>query len=384
MMSFCFSGLPLQNRILCVTFMHIMQLRRKGRPRGSGAIYEDIAAKIGAQLSAGNFPAGRRVPSFRQFAKEFGVSIKTIQRAVGILKTEGRLCVRPDRPTMAAIGAPLSSITEGAVALVLRGTIASTLGGWGAEMVRGVFEGVDKSGRTLVVLQHSERWRQEFPAGLRNLPLKGVLVVGPVIPDLLQQYQTLGHPVVILDQPISGHKIHSVSVANFDAAFDATQRVIARRHRKIAFINYFLISIRNVDPDAKERQAGFVAACKDAGLHPSQYKVFMAGLDGRSPVISEVVSAGFSAVVTANSFHARQIETVAAAARLKVPQDISVVAFRPSGSQDRDWSGPQSDFTEFGRLGVKIIERPPATFETLRVKTVWNEGNSLAAPPRQK
>ena len=358
-----------------------MHQRRNGRPHGDSPIYASIAAQIGKQLSAGDWPPGQRVPSYRHFAKRFGVSVKTIQRALAILKVEGRLCVRPDRPTVAAIGASLSSIVEDSVVLVLRSTLGELMNGWAQEMIRGVMQGVQKTGYTLIVLQHSSRWRREFPAGLRDLPLKGVLLMGPLIPDLLKQYETLGHPVVLLDQPVSECQLHSVSVANFEAAFDATMRMIARRHRKIAFINYFLKSIRNVDPDARERQAGFLAACREAGLNKAQYKVFMAGLDGRSAAVTDVVRSGFTAVLTANNYHANQIESVASESRLKIPKDLSVITFRTSAPLERDWTGPQTDFTEFGRLGMRILERRPSTVETVRLKTQWNEGNSLGSTP---
>jgi DNA-binding LacI/PurR family transcriptional regulator len=353
--------------------------KRRGRPTGGCARYLEIAGDLRKRLSGSEWPTGKRIPSFRNLALHYAVSIKSIQRAVAVLKSEGHLCVRPDRPTIAAIGAPLAKILESGIAVVLRNSLQEMHHGSGLDLWHGIVKSVEKSGCALVVLQHLNRWRHEFPAGLSEMPLKGVLLPGPHTTDSLRQYESLKLPVVLLDQPGEEFKINSVSVANYKGAYDATMRLITLKHRRLAFVSYFLTSIHVVDPDARERQAGFVAACKQAGLKEEQYKVFMAGLSPSSAAVSEILRTrpAFTGIVTANPFHATMIEREAGAQGLQIARDLSVAAFGPKHIPGRNWSGPRIDFTEFGALGMKLLQRQPAEPEHIRVRPVWHDGDSV-------
>src|SRR4051812_37647790 len=232
----------------------VHEAKQRGRPRREGARYLEIAGDLRKRLSAAEWAVGKRVPSFRNLALHYGVSIKTIQRSAAVLKSEGHLCVRPDRPTTAALGAPLQSIIENGIAIVLRYSLHGMDQGSPLELWRGVVKGVEKANCTMVVLQHTSRWRHEYPAGLGDLPLKGVLLMGPHKADILRQYESMKLPVVLLDQPEEGFKLNSISVANYRGAHDATMRLIELKHRRLAFVSYFLTSIHLVDPDARERQ----------------------------------------------------------------------------------------------------------------------------------
>jgi len=361
------------------------QPKRRGQAPDFTSRHSAIARDIARRLASGEWPVGNRIPSFRQFARGYEVSLGTIQRALGALKTEGRVRITPDRPTLAALGAPLSSVMEGAIALVLGKRLPVVLQpGLYESIWRGIVDGVAKADSTLIILQHANRWQHEYPAGLRHLPLRGLLLLGPLPAGLLKQYEALGLPVVLLDQPGARFRLHSVTVANHDAASDATSRLIARGHRQIAFVRSVVGSIQEIDPDAKERQAGFAAACKQAGLKQSQYRVFSAGFGDSSAAVQELIRSTprFTAVLTASDVHAKQTAGAARAAGLSIPRDLSVVTFGSSLPLSRDWSGPRVDFEEFGRIGVEILRRKPRTIQHVPVGAVWHDGDSFGPPPR--
>jgi DNA-binding LacI/PurR family transcriptional regulator len=360
--------------------------RRSGQDASPTAGYRGVAEEIARRLDRGEWPVGTRLPSFRRFAREYDVSLGTIQRALGALKTEGRVRITPDRPTEAALGASLSSVMEGAVALVLGKRLPVVLQPGSYEFIwRGIVDGVAKADSTLIILQHANRWQHEYPAGLRHLPLRGVLLLGPLPPGLLRQYEALGLPVVLLDQPGARFRLHSVTVANYDAAADATSRLLSAGHRQIAFVRSVVGSIRDIDPDAKERQAGFAAACKQAGLEAGhQFRVFSAGFGDSSAAVQDLVRSTprFTAVLMASDAHAKQMASAARAAGLSIPRDLSVVTFRSPLALSRDWSGPQVDFEELGRIGVEILRRKPRTIQHVRVGAAWHDGDSCGPPPR--
>lgn len=52
-------------------------------------LYEQLAELIRAQILSGEIPAGRRVPSMRELTQEHGISHRTVDSAMQLLKAEG-------------------------------------------------------------------------------------------------------------------------------------------------------------------------------------------------------------------------------------------------------------------------------------------------------
>jgi DNA-binding LacI/PurR family transcriptional regulator len=356
---------------------------KPGRPRSASPRYGAIADDIARRLAARQWQVGRRLPSFREFARNYGVSIHTIHRAFASLKADGRVQIRPHRATVAALGASLESILKHAIGVVSSRHIADS---WPALFWNGIAQGAKASDSTLVVLQAEERWRFEFPAGLRDLPLSGVLLLGPLRPELLKQYETLKLPVVLIDQPGDEYNFHSVSVANYEAGFDAASRLIALGHRRLAFMGNIISSLQAIDPDARQRQAGFIAACSQGGLKEKHYKIFLAANKIARQTIQNVFGSTppFTAVVTTTDNLATQIAKTAEAKGLQIPRDLSIITVRTSQIQTRNWTGPQIDLDEFGRVAVDILRRKPVAPQHIHLKLKWHDGDTFAPPPKRR
>ncbi|MDT0306098.1 GntR family transcriptional regulator [Streptomyces sp. DSM 44917] len=56
---------------------------------GPEYVYVQIAERIAAQIAAGRFPPGARLPSERELAERFGVSYGTVRRATDELRERG-------------------------------------------------------------------------------------------------------------------------------------------------------------------------------------------------------------------------------------------------------------------------------------------------------
>lgn len=354
---------------------------RPGRPPGATPRYRTIAEDLGRRLAAKEWPAGQRIPSFHQLARDYGVGIKTIQLALKVIESEGRVCIRPDRPTVAAIGLPLITLMKTALGVVINHGIARTCEpGGDQELWHGIARHADRIGLTLVVLSDDRIWKKEFPAGLRELPLAGLLLCGPFSEMVLRQYEKMSVPKILLDQPGADCKFHSVAVANYEGAFDTTLQLIERGHRRLAFIRSLVGSLNDVDPDSKERQVGFVAACKKARLKDDDTRVFSAGFNKTSPAIKELVRTvpAFTAILCANADHAVKAEREAESIGVIVPRDLSIASFRAASATGRDWSGPQINFEEFGRIGIDLLVNKPRQIKRVRVETTWHEGETIA------
>jgi DNA-binding LacI/PurR family transcriptional regulator len=359
--------------------------RRKGRPPRGNCRYRTIAADIVRRLDSGEWPVGKPMPSFRLLAQSYGVGTKTIQLALNVLRHDGRVSIEAKRPMLASLGRPLSTLLTKSLGIVMNSGIASTCNPGNVHSLwRGIALNAHRIGLTLVMLSDDRLWKKEFPAGLRDLPLSGILLTGPFPDYLLRQYASLEVPIVLLDQPGDGYALHSVSVGNYEAAYDATMRLIQLGHERIAFARSIVGSLKNIDPDSKEREEGFRAACRKSGVDTGQ--VFSVGFHAvGSPAARAIVrfKPAFTAVLCATSAHAEQVSREARSAGLRVPRDLSIATFECRGRWTPDWSGPHIDFEEFGRLGIDLLIRKPKSPQHIRVKTTWNEGDSIAPAPRR-
>lgn len=56
---------------------------------GPEPLYEQVAADIERRIGEGEFPPGRKIPSARAMADEYGVSTRTTEAAIGLLREKG-------------------------------------------------------------------------------------------------------------------------------------------------------------------------------------------------------------------------------------------------------------------------------------------------------
>jgi DNA-binding LacI/PurR family transcriptional regulator len=328
-----------------------------------------LAADLRRRLMSGEWRTGMPVPSCRELAVSYGVGYQVARLALKTLGAEGHIRLESRRAARASFGAPLCRLISDVVALILTRRIHNAFGNEERRSLwRGIERALGENQYPLLVLHHEERWRTENPAGLRELPLRGLLLVGPFAQTALRHYENLSIPAVLIDQPGTGLNLHSVAVANHQAAYDATKRVIEKGHRRIAFVRTITRSINAIDPDSKERESGFVAACTEAGFKNSQYAVFSA-FAGQSRKTSSAAAElinfvpRFTAVITDNPGNAEHLAVTARLAGLEIPRMLSIVTFHAAGHGERDWTGPQSDFEKLGRAGVDILRHLPKQFE---------------------
>jgi DNA-binding GntR family transcriptional regulator len=63
--------------------------------------YEQVAAVIAAAIESGELPRGKRLPSQERLAQMAGVSKRTVQNALAVLKEQGTVHARPGLGTFA-------------------------------------------------------------------------------------------------------------------------------------------------------------------------------------------------------------------------------------------------------------------------------------------
>ena len=359
--------------------------RRRGRPADPQARYRQVAADLRARLRAGDPPPGAPLPSLRQLASSLRAGEFTVRLAVELLKREGRLTASPRRRLVARPEAEARGALDGLILQVSSLRLdALHRGPYSDGLIRGVQSAAGRAGSPLLIL-HDRHFRGALPTDALDLPVRGVVLVGHFGDRTLRAYERLGVPVVMTDEPCSRAGMHSVTVDNFEAARDATARLLAAGHRRIAFVRYVQVDMKRVDPDARERQEGFFAALGQAGLPRSAGRVFNS-LDGdtaASPAIRGVVLARppFTAVLSASGFRAELVARAAESLGRSVPGDLSLACFQSTDADYGRFSGPRIDFEAMGRRAVELLAEPRHPSCHARIPAVWVDAGSVA-PPR--
>jgi LacI family transcriptional regulator len=315
----------------------------------------------------------------------YGVSQRSIRRALARLAGEGRIAITPRKRPEAIADNTLETMIQGAIAVVM------TCGFWAAlnsmvhrPLMHGLARAAQDNDVPLLMLQHTMRWRTEFPGGLRKLPIGGIVLFGASFSiSVLKQFETLRVPVVMLDRPGEEWNFHSVAVDNFSAAHSAASQLLKLGHRSIALIRNIVGD--TVDPDDRERISGFRAAL---GTAPSgeipHVQVFSATETNFEALALEIVNSAtrFTAILTSSPRVAEALRTVCRRRGMRVPQDLSIVTFRGAERMETDWTGPMIDFSSMARKAVRMILQRPSEPDHLRVSAVWNPGETAAPPPR--
>jgi DNA-binding LacI/PurR family transcriptional regulator len=355
-----------------------MSVRKRGRPSGFQSIYMKIVSDLERRLTSGEWPPGKPIPSCRQVAQMYRVGFNTALRAMKALQENGRVRMSARRTSVATLCASSSIVLQDAIAVVLKNDLQAALQSTYFRCLwKGIVHELATYGSTLVVLQDRMRWRTVFPAGLDDLRLRGVVLIGPFLPQMLRQYETLKLPVVLLDQPGKQYRIHTLSAANYKGGYEAARRLIDAGHKRLAFLRPIVPSIKDVDPDSRERQAGFVAACNKR-LKSGEFRIFS---PYRSvPVVAkEILSTkpAFTAVIAANPELAEQMAAAARAANVNIPRNLSIVTFRGRQRYSPDWSGPAVNFIKMGRLAIRMLFRNPEDISHPHLSFVWHKGTTF-------
>ncbi len=370
-----------------------MGKRRAGRPRhanqsrpaaSSKPHYQRVVEGLRRQILDGTLPKYSCLPPMRRLAKEYGVSFATVNYAMDVLKSEHlvapnlrrRLVVRartgalltPDNTILQVVPNKLDLIRRSAEFRRMQNIIENDVGRIHSSLW----------------IANDSLFRTHFPQAFLDRPLRGIVVVGPISQPLLKKYGKVDIPCVLVDQAASGAGLHSVSVANEDSARDAVERLAALGHRRIALLRRVLSSQREVDPDSKERTAGFRKGMKAAGKAVQRDDVFnfLSFDQAESPALQGILKArpAFTAVLCVDGTCAKNLLLAARPFGIRVPQDLSILAFGSIEESGLPFSGPRIDFSNLASRVVPLLLEPRRPAQQIRVPTVWHEGQTLGPP----
>lgn len=257
---------------------------------------------------------------------------------------------------------------------------------YGQQVFAGVSLEVTNQGRGFL-LAHNYRFLRTIPQGFDTLRTEGMLLWGHFLPEVLDAYAAMPHPVVFVDRPPGRWKLHYACVDNETAACDATRRLAQLGHKRIAFIRQIMLNVRDTDPDTIERQRGYERGLRESGLPVRrEHIVNSPALDTPgSPSIQSLFegSRRATAILAVDGVKARLVADAARARGLTLPRDLCLACFQEINPVEAAFSGPRTDFSEIGRQAALLLKEPKRAPQIRRVSPVWFEGLTLA-PPRMR
>lgn len=304
--------------------------KKRGRPAGNPDICRRIADDLRARIEQGAIPRGRPLPSIRQLASHYRAGKSTLERAIDVLKREGRVGVNSRRQLVLKGPRHGAPVPQPLILQILNTYLDNAnKSDYFLEIQRGIEHEVGLRKAALLVAGHP-RYRDGLPGQFMDLPTEGLLLTGIYEPEVYRRCEDLNVPTVVVDRPPEDHRLHVASVENIAAFEEATDRLIALGHRRIAFVRLLLLGVRRLDPDSKEREAGYRRALSRAGL----------------------------------------------------PRDLSIVTAQARGKSVRSFSGPCFDFFELGREAVRLTETSHRDPQCHRTPAVWYEGKTVGVAAR--
>lgn len=360
--------------------------RSRGRPVSSDADYRRIADALRKQMLSGAWPEGTVLPSLRSLAKTYRVSKTTLEWAVEVLKREARVAVSPRRRLVVRDPNSAPGLTHLLIVQVFSTYLkpSSFRATYHSSLQRGIESAVSAHSEALLT-SNNFRFASMIPRDLSDLPVRGILLMGHYTTEVLDYYESLKIPVVMVDEACGRRSLHAAQVDNENAAFDATSRLIALGHRRIAFLRRVQTRTRQIDPDSAERQAGYKRALADAGLPIDRGLIFNTFNDDKpdSPTIQAIFRAKpkVTAVLAVDLQKARLVAHAARGRDISVPEGLSLVCFQERPAPDASYSGPRTDFEELGRRAGELVAAPKLPPRRVRVRPIWADGKTMA-PPR--
>lgn len=356
--------------------------RRRGRPEDPDAAYKRIAVELRSRLESGEWARDEVLPSMRSLADRYEVSRITIRNALDLLRNEGRVALGNGRRIVVTDPKGLPCVTDKLILQVICSWSGVLFSPWHSRLQAGIVRGVAEISTSHLVVGNPA-FRNAFPSNLEALPIHGIILMGHFLKKVYRAYERWPTPVVLVDRPPQPYKHHAAYVDGVSTAQDATERLIALGHRRIAYLRRVLTHVRDVDPDSKARQQGYERALKRAGIKRERVWITNStdyDKEGASPFRSIFgIDPPVTAVVAADDGLASKVITEARRRGLSVPRDLSVVGFGNKG-QKPVISGSVFDFEKVGMEAARLLGYPKSPQRCVRLPGEWVDAGTIARP----
>lgn len=186
-------------------------------------------------INRGLWKPGEQIPTQRELAEHFGLSVLTVNKSVSALVRDGLLDRQQGKGTFVA-----GPTTEagGRLAVVMHCPLEGTEGDYYiGGLVRGIQASLSPYGFSYS-LSYLDEWMPDSLAAMPRQQLSGVLLVAPTVdrwPDI-ERLWNLGLPVVVLGASWPAAQVPTVDSDNIGGTQAALRHLLSLGHREIGCI----------------------------------------------------------------------------------------------------------------------------------------------------
>ncbi|HEV7247440.1 MAG TPA: LacI family DNA-binding transcriptional regulator [Shinella sp.] len=214
--------------------------------------------------------------------------------------------------------------------------------------VRGITDVARQAGFTVILINSGEDAEIE-KAAIRTLLAKRVdgLIVSPAKESdvgHLREATGSGRPLALLDRGSEFLDVDTVIADDRHAAEDVTRQLIARGHRRIAYLtacdtpDHLFRTPADINTGSVRRRIeGFLGTCGEAGLTETESWVHMGAVTPEETrrIATQILEAKNrpTAIIASDSVIGLEVFKVCRGLGLRIPHDLSLVSFH-----DADWT----------------------------------------------
>jgi LacI family transcriptional regulator len=272
------------------------------------------------------------MPTIHDVAKRAGVAPITVSRVInnsGYFSQETRLSVEAAIAELGYVPNTLARSLRLKRTNTLALIVSDITNPFFTTLARGVEDTASDMGYTVIVCNtdESETEEKKYLQMLLQKQVDGILLVpSHSKPDSIEMIQKHGTPLVVIDRSVPGAMVDVVRGDSEGGAYQLTRLLLSLGHRRIA-----ILSGRKEVSTAVDRVAGYRRAMKEAGFSDDeQYIIYgeynqASGYDMAKSVMCDPLRP--TALIAANNFICLGALKALDDSGLRVPEDISLVAF---------------------------------------------------------
>jgi len=352
-------------------------LKDEGTLQRGLPVYVQLKERLRTAILSRQLEPGVALPEERELAGLVSVSRGTVRRALELLAEEGLIVRHHGRRTTVSSTEHLPAVP---MAVIFEN--GETLGDhdYLGQLVRGLAGRASALGVELLL--------RDFNARRTALNPAVHLFIMPTHPEIMRELARGGQRVISMDTQVDG--VDSVVYNNVGLFAEATQRLIALGHRRIAYIDvhHERNEARIPNPNSLLRKAGYCAAMDEAGL-PHLVTHQNLNPDALAAVLPKFFEeARPTAVAAFDDTAALGAYLAAQSLGLSVPRDLSIVTIRLKEHLPRgglDVSGGVVSQSELSARAIDhalsmVNQRKPTSGEVVKIPWAWHAGSTLAEP----
>ncbi len=215
-------------------------------------------------------------------------------------------------------------VTESVGVIFCREKLPLSLNPFYSRVLEGIEAELAVSNYNLVLHLLPESYTNEMPKMIRERQVDGLVLVGVLHQSFIDQIGSLEIPTVLIDPKIAGDSFNQVLIDNEHGAFEATQYLIKRGHRRIGFISGDLDRL-----SFRQRYEGFRKAQDFYRIPFDESLLQTGGLEKGYDHVKTLLSLPErpTAIFAANDINAIYGYKAIKEEKLRIPEDVSVIGF---------------------------------------------------------